>query len=319
MSLVKYEILNKVAELQSFTKAADAMALTQSAVSHAITNLESEFGFPLVNRNRAGITLTTEGETMLLAIRKVLQENEKVHQEAASLLGLAKGTIKIGIFKSVSTKWLPEIIRLMEKNYPEIQIQLKEGDYLEIEQWLLSGEIDCGFINITHSSQFHIISLKKDRLLSGEIDCGFINITHSSQFHIISLKKDRLLCVVSNQSALYHQKTVSFEDLEKEPFIMPTYGGYHDIKQLFEEHGIQPDIRFELMDESAILSMVTHHLGISILPEMLLDSIPQELRAIPFQVDSYRSIGLATRYHLSPAAKKFAETTQAWLQDSDKL
>ncbi|MEI2388945.1 LysR family transcriptional regulator [Priestia megaterium] len=291
MSLVKYEILNKVAELQSFTKAADAMALTQSAVSHAITNLESEFGFPLVNRNRAGITLTTEGETMLLAIRKVLQENEKVHQEAASLLGLAKGTIKIGIFKSVSTKWLPEIIRLMEKNYPEIQIQLKEGDYLEIEQWLLSGEIDC----------------------------GFINITHSSQFHIISLKKDRLLCVVSNQSALYHQKTVSFEDLEKEPFIMPTYGVYHDIKQLFEEHGIQPDIRFELMDESAILSMVKHHLGISILPEMLLDSIPQELRAIPFQVDSYRSIGLATRYHLSPAAKKFAETTQAWLQDSDKL
>jgi DNA-binding transcriptional LysR family regulator len=290
MSLVKYEILNKVAELQSFTKAADAMALTQSAVSHAITNLESEFGFLLVNRNRSGITLTTEGETMLLAIRKVLQENEKVHQEAASLLGLAKGTIKIGIFKSVSTKWLPEIIRLMEKNYPEIQIQLKEGDYLEIEQWLLSGEIDC----------------------------GFINITHSSQFHIISLKKDRLLCVVSDQSALYHQKTVSFEDLEKEPFIMPTYGGYHDIKQLFEEHGIQPDIRFELMDESAILSMVTHHLGISILPEMLLDSIPQELRAIPFQVDSYRSIGLATRYHLSPAAKKFAETTQAWLQDSDK-
>ena len=99
---------------------------------------------------------------------------------------------------------------------------------------------------------------------------------------------------------------------------MPTYGGYHDIKQLFEEQGVQPEIRFELMDESAILSMITYHLGISILPEMLLDSIPQELRAIPFQVDSYRSIGLATRYHLSPAAKKFAETTQAWLQDSDK-
>ncbi|WP_377521392.1 LysR family transcriptional regulator [Priestia megaterium] len=290
MSLVKYEILNKIAEVRSFTKAADALALTQSAVSHAITNLETEFGFPLVNRNRSGITLTTEGEAMLLAIRKVLQENEKVHQEAASLLGLAKGTIKIGIFKSVSTKWLPEIIQLMEKNYPEIQIQLKEGDYLEIEQWLLSGEIDC----------------------------GFINITHSSQFHIISLKKDPLLCVVSNQSALYHQKTVSFKDLEKEPFIMPTYGGYHDIKQLFEEQGVQPEIRFELMDESAILSMITHHLGISILPEMLLDAIPQGLRAIPFQVDSYRSIGLATRYHLSPAAKKFAETTQAWLQDSDK-
>ena len=47
MSLVKYEILNKVAEVKSFTKAADALALTQSAVSHAITNLETEFDFRL--------------------------------------------------------------------------------------------------------------------------------------------------------------------------------------------------------------------------------------------------------------------------------
>ncbi|MBP1081632.1 DNA-binding transcriptional LysR family regulator [Bacillus capparidis] len=165
MSIIKYEILNKVAEVNSFTKAADLLGLTQSAVSHAIHSLEKEFGFALVNRNRSGITLTNEGDTMLLTIRKVLHFNEKVQQEAANIVGLTKGTIRIGIFTSVSTNWLPNIVKLMEAKYPDIRIELLEGDYIEIEQWLLSGEIDCGFINVSHSNQFDVIPLTKDRLL----------------------------------------------------------------------------------------------------------------------------------------------------------
>jgi len=66
MSLVKYEILNKVAEVASFTKAAEALGLTQSAVSHAVSSLEKEFGFALIHRSRAGVTLTSEGKAELL-------------------------------------------------------------------------------------------------------------------------------------------------------------------------------------------------------------------------------------------------------------
>ncbi|WP_307893182.1 LysR family transcriptional regulator [Bacillus swezeyi] len=282
MSLVKFEVLNKVAEVKSFTKAADFLGLTQSAVSHAITSLETEFGFLLVNRNRSGITLTNEGEQLLLPIRKVLHYYEEVQQEAASIVGLTKGLIKVGVFKSVSISWLPEIIKFMQSKYPDIRIELIEGDYYEIEQWLLNGLIDC----------------------------GFMNISHSNQFDIIPLKKDRLLCVVSDQSNLYNHSTITFEELEKEQFIMPAYGGYHDVKRIFEQNKVKPNIRFELMEESSILSMVAHHIGISILPEMVLQSLSQQLRAIPLEADSYRSIGLATRYNLSPAGKKFAEATK---------
>ncbi|MGG3640513.1 LysR family transcriptional regulator [Bacillus gobiensis] len=288
MSIIKYEILNKVAEVNSFTKAADLLGLTQSAVSHAIHNLEKEFGFALVNRNRSGITLTNEGETMLLTIRKVLHFNEKVQQEAANIVGLTKGTIRIGIFTSVSTNWLPNIVKLMEAKYPDIRIELLEGDYIEIEQWLLSGEIDC----------------------------GFINVSHSNQFDVIPLTKDRLLCIVSSESKLYNQSSISFKQLETEQFIMPAYGGYHDVKLLFEKHHVQPNVRFELMEESAIMSMVAHHIGISILPEMVLNSLLPGVRAIPLEIDSYRSIGLATRYNLSPAAKKFAELTKSSLNNN---
>ena len=287
MSIAKFEILNKLSEVQSFTKTAEVLNLTQSAVSHAITTLEKEFGFPLVNRGRSGVSLTNEGETLLQTIRKVLHYYEKVQQEASSIIGVTKGKIKIGVFTSVSSNWLPEIIKIMQERYPDVQIELMEGNYLEIEQWLLSGIIDC----------------------------GFLNVAHSNQFEVIPLKKDRLLCIVSSESKLYNHSTVSFEDLVKESFIMPAYGGHHDVKRIFEENQVHPNIRFELMEEHAIMSMVAHHLGISILPEMVLQPLLPQLRAIPLEVDSYRSIGLATRYNLSPAAKKFAETTKSWLSE----
>jgi DNA-binding transcriptional LysR family regulator len=288
MSLVKFEVLSKVAEVKSFTKAAELLGFTQSAVSHAISNLEKEFGFPLVNRNRSGITFTNDGELMLLTIRKVLHYHEKVQQEAASIIGLTKGTIKVGVFTSVSTNWLPEILKQMQANYPDIRIELLEGNYFEIEQWLMEGAIDC----------------------------GFINVTHSHDFDVIPLKEDRLLCIVSDQNELYNNTAISFEDIEKQYFIMPAYGGYHDVKRIFNENQVTPNVRFELMEENAIMAMVAHHLGISILPEMVLQPLLPKLRAIPLETDSYRSIGLATRFNLSPAAKKFAEITKKWVSSN---
>ena len=90
MSLVKYEILTKVAEVASFTKAADALGLTQSAVSHAVSSLEKEFGFALIHRSRVGVTLTSEGQTMLRAMRQVLDAQELLQQEAAHIHGVTR-------------------------------------------------------------------------------------------------------------------------------------------------------------------------------------------------------------------------------------
>ena len=102
MSLVKYEILQNVAELQSFTKAAQKLDLTQSAISHAISSLEKEFGFPLIHRSRTGVKLTADGQIMLLAMRKVLYEQELLRQQAAHILGVTKGIVRIGLISSIS-------------------------------------------------------------------------------------------------------------------------------------------------------------------------------------------------------------------------
>ncbi|MFT8312258.1 MAG: LysR family transcriptional regulator [Sporolactobacillus sp.] len=289
MSLIKYQIFSKVAQLHSFTRAAEQLGLTQSAVSHAISGLEQTFGFSLIHRGRSAITLTREGNLMLPNINAVLQLDEGVRQEASSILGVIKGTVSVGSFNSVSIHILPQVIQQMETHYPLIKIRLFDGNYEEIEQALLRGELDCGFV-----TKMEIKSVR-----------------------VTPIKKDRILCIVSPKSPLYNQKTVAFKQIEDEPFIMPAYGGYHEIKRLLSEHHCSPNVRFELMEENAILAMVAHHLGISILPELVLPENIEPLRAIPFTVDSFRTIRLASRVPTSPAAKCFADIVLEVIKDNE--
>ncbi|MEK5333181.1 MULTISPECIES: LysR family transcriptional regulator [unclassified Lysinibacillus] len=290
MSLVKYEILNKVAEVSSFTKAADALGLTQSAVSHAVSSLEKECGFALIHRSRTGVTLTSEGQTMLRAMRNVLDADELLQQEAAHILGVTRGKLRIGVISSISSNWMPEIIRIMDNQFPGIQVELREGDYYEIEQWLQSGEVDAGFLN-------------------GQ---------KSEQFQFIELVQDPLLCIVSDQSSLYNRSEIDITELEDMPFIMTSYRGTNDVKVILEQYHVKPNIRFELSEEVGIISMISHHLGITILPRLVINRLPSSLRAIPLKQGGYRTIGLAMKHQASPVTKKFAEILSVWLKEQNK-
>lgn len=289
MSIVKYEILNKVAEVASFTKAADALGLTQSAVSHAVSSLEKEFGFALIHRSRAGVTLTSEGDTMLRAMRHVLDAQELLQQKAAHILGVTRGKVRIGVISSISSNWMPEIVRIMDNQFPGIQVELREGDYYEIEQWLLSGEVDAGFLN-------------------GQ---------KSKQFQYTELQQDPLLCIVSDKSPLYDKEEIDIVELEDMPFIMTSYKGTNDVKVLLEQYHVKPNIRFELSEEVGIISMIAHQLGISILPKLVIYNLPPTIKAIPLKQGGYRTIGLAMKHQASPVTKKFAEILSSWLKEQN--
>ncbi|WP_335870823.1 LysR family transcriptional regulator [Bacillus sp. 2205SS5-2] len=283
MSLAKYEIFSKVAELKSFTKTAEVLGFTQSAVSHAITSLEREFSFPLFIRSHSKIKLTRDAEILLINIRKILYYNDMLHQEVDAINGLKKGRVRVGVFSSVSAAWIPDIIKVMGERFPHLLIELMEGNYDEIVEWLQYGEIDCGFLN---------------------------NIDHLESFEVINLKKDRLLAVLSTESPLSNENQLSIQNLEKSPFIMPTYQCYKDILGIFNANQITPQIRFENMNESSVISMVANNLGISILPEMVIPKSVNSIQAIPLDPNAFRSISLAVRKPASPAANYFLEVTK---------
>ncbi|MBS4210467.1 LysR family transcriptional regulator [Bacillus sp. FJAT-50079] len=289
MSLAKFEIFNTVVELGSLTKAGETLGLTQSAVSHAISSIESEWGFTILNRGRSGIHLTSNGERVLTYIREILRWNEEMLQEIAYINGLEIGTVRIGTISSVSIHWLPEIMKIFNENHPSIEIKLMEGDYDDVEHWISTGLVDF----------------------------GFVSLPTTQRFEMIPLKEDKMLCLFSEGHPLAKQKKISFEMIKEEPLIKSKKGSDNDLKRILTENNIVPNIKYELSDDQAIISMVENGMGISILPEMVLHRVSANIRIVELEGDNYRTIGIAATSFktIAPATKKFIEYLKSWLRE----
>ena len=148
MSISKFETLAKVCELGSLTKAAEALGCTQSAVSHTINSLEEQFGFAILTRSRAGVNLTDDGQRIMPSVRGMLNYYEQLNQTVSAIRGLDFGTVRIGAFTSVAVHWLPGVIKEFQRDYPNVDIKLLNGDYHDVEKWLTEGSVDLGFVNL---------------------------------------------------------------------------------------------------------------------------------------------------------------------------
>lgn len=289
MSLSKFEVFISVIESGSLTRAGEQLGLTQSAVSHAVASLEREYGFSILSRGRSGISLTSNGERLLPYMREMLRANERMKQEVASINGMEVGTVRIGTFTSVSTQWLPGILKRFQDNYPAIEIKLLEGYYDGIENWIQTGEVDF----------------------------GFVSLPTTEELETIPLKKDQLYLLVTDDHPLYNEERVHVSQLAKETFVMPKAGCDNDIQRLLAKYHLQPRVKYEVGDDHAIISMVQNGLGISILPEMILFRLPANIRMIPLEGEHYRSLGVAAISFTkqSPAAKRFLQHVTEWVAE----
>ena len=287
MSLLKYQIFIKVVEVGSLTKAGEILNLSQSAISHAISGFEHELGLNLLIRNRSGIKLTDNGERLLHHFKKIIQLNEELYQEVALIKGMEIGTVRIGAFSSVSICWLPRILKEYHDQFPLIETKILDGNYREIENWIVSGEVDI----------------------------GFVNLPTQEGLDVIQLKKDKMLCIMPSNHPLRDQSSIQLEQIIDSPFIMPAAGCDTDLRRIFSQYNLSPKIKYELEDDHAIMSMVQNNLGVSILPEMILAQTHYDLCKRPLYGEHYRSIGIAavSLKNISPAAKKFVDFITAWI------
>lgn len=290
MSLSKFEVFVTVMESGSLTRAGEVLGLTQSAISHAIASLEREYGFSILTRGRSGVSLTSNGERLLKYMREMLRWNEQMLQEVSAINGIEVGTVRIGTFTSVSTQWLPGILKQFQDQYPAIEIKLMEGYYDDIESWIVSGAVDLGFVSLPAAETMEAFPLYKDRML-------------------VIVKDDHPLC---------QKDSVSLHDLQQEIFIMPKTGCDNDIQRIFRKARFIPQVKYEVGDDHAIIAMVQSGLGISILPEMILFRLPPNIRTIPLEGEPYRSLGIAvpSMEQMSPASRRFFHCVTEWVQES---
>lgn len=166
MTITQLKVFVKIAETGSFTKAGQALNMTQPAVSHAISAIEAELDVKLIIRDRRnGLMLTDTGKQILVHIREVLKGIEKVEQVAAAEKGLELGTIHIGTFSTASAYFMPKLISEFKQKYPKLELVLHEGTVNEVKEWLHTRMIDVGIL-LYPTEEMEYIHLKKTKWLS---------------------------------------------------------------------------------------------------------------------------------------------------------
>ena len=288
MSISKYETLAKVCELGSLTKAAEALEITQSAVSHTINSLEEQFGFAILTRSRAGVKLTDNGQRIMPSVRGMLNYYEQLNQTVSAIRGLDFGTVRIGAFTSVAVHWLPGVIKEFQRDYPNVDIKLLNGDYHDVEKWLTEGSVDLGFVN-----------------LPTKLNC-----------ECIALMEDRLLAILPPDHKFASYPKFPLVECETEAFITLLETSNHDANKALSAAGIKPNIKFSTKDDYAIIAMVEQGLGISIMPELLLRGRHDNVAVKELVPPSKRTIGLAIgeTSSQSPATRKFAAFIIKWVK-----
>ncbi|MBP3654933.1 MAG: LysR family transcriptional regulator [Oscillospiraceae bacterium] len=289
MSIKKYEILVKVVELGSLTKAAEASGCSQSAVSHILNDLEEEFGFSILKRSRGGVQLTENGARILPSIRGILNYNEQLNQTVASIRGLDTGVIRIGTVTSVAVHWLPGILKQFGINHPGIEFKLYNGDYGDVSRWLSEGSIDVGFL-----------------ALPTDINC-----------ECIPLMEDRMLAVLPRDHPMANLPRFPVAQVQNESFISLLESSDQDTRRIMEAAGVTPNIKFTTKDDYAIIAMVEQGLGMSIMPELLLQNHTDNVVTMELVPKSSRLIGLAIPNvsRTSPATRSFADCVVEWIRN----
>jgi len=284
--LILFEIFEAIVETGSFTKAGELLGLTQSAVSHAIASLETELNITLLYRNRPGITLTESGKMLLRHIKEINKDIEQIKQEIAAINGLELGSIKIGSFLSTSKRLIPGMISNFIKLYPNIQIELFEGSYEEIDEWLANGKIDFGFI------------------------------TDIDRFDAVPLVQDKFIILLPEDHPLKAKKEINIKEIIDNPLIMPSKGWDKKLSSLFYQYGLTPNIRYHIEHVPTMLAMVQEGLGYAIVPELAVLEKPDNVNIVNLTPELKRiiSIGFRSSSYLSPATQAFINEAKKWVK-----
>ncbi|MFA5669309.1 MAG: LysR family transcriptional regulator [Balneolaceae bacterium] len=226
-----------------FWKTAEKVSISQSSLSRQIQSLEDELGFKLFERDKRNVKLTDAGKFLQVQWDSIISELDQIQRQAKKIDEGASGTVSISYPGSIAFSFLPEILRVLNSNLPDLKIELIEPTDENHEKLLLNYKIDIAFSRdgIPHSK---IESLK----LYSEPICLVVPNNHW-------LNKDSL----NNLNELEEEKFI-ISGLQRKTFYATLLRG------LFNHHGFEPKTIIESDFGGMILNLVSKEIGISILP-----------------------------------------------------
>ncbi|GAA4335429.1 LysR family transcriptional regulator [Pigmentiphaga soli] len=243
-------LLKEVQATGSLRAASQALNLTQPAVSKALTEIESAFGFALFSRTARGLTTTAQGEVVLRGATSLLEELAHLRAEAATAARFA-AKIRIGAPPFVAQTYLRDVIARLAKSELPVRVQLTEERVPALIQALQRGELDA------------LITTFPLRML--ESDAGL--------FEYVNLFEVQFAVVASTEHPLVRARRVDWARLAQEAWVMPVEGsmGRKLIEDCFTHAGVPvPTPVIESTSPTTGVQFVAAGLGIGIVPDVAL-------------------------------------------------
>jgi len=263
--------LQAIARHGSFSRAAQALNLTQPAVSMQVRHLEQALGLPLLERVGKRAFPTRAGQLLLAHADRALRELEAGVERVQQLRGVVAGRVRLGTSASISIYLLPPALRRFRVRYPETEIVIVTGNAAEITRAVVANTLDVGIVSLP---------------------------VRERELAVTALHRDELVAI-GPPDRRWPRRRATAAELAKEPLILFEQGATlrRVIDDWFQRGGAAPALPMELGNTEAIKKLVEAGLGLSVTswfaakPEVRA----RRLSAVKLAPPLFRQIGIVLR------------------------
>ncbi len=241
MDLRQLEMFRAVAEQGTFTKAADRLHVSQSAVSRQVQLLEDELGGTLLRRSAKGVSLTEAGELLLRMTHRVERDVEEALAEISQTHALQRGVLHLGGGMTVCLYILPRLLKRYRRLFPGVDLQVTTGSSEKILDLVRAHEVDLGLLTLPVVSR---------------------------DMEVLPVMKEEMVVVSAPGHPLSRERTIDPRSLGKFPLILYEAGSNTRkvLDQFFLEENVSVEVAMETENVEIIKSMVAINLGVTIVP-----------------------------------------------------
>lgn len=275
----------KIAETRNFTRAANDLHVSQSALTVQIQQLEESLGVQLFDRSKRGVILTAAGRDVFGPLQRLLNDAQAIVEHARDLSSASTGFVTIAALPTVCAGVLPELVRSFIEKFPGIRVQITDVIAERVREAVLKREVDFG------------IGTRHGRV---------------AELQATPLFQDRLLVFTRADHPLTAKQRISLREASAYDLVLPARNSSvrDAVEAIAHRERFALDARYEANFMPTALAFVRAGLGIAILPESAAGSGTAEFARIPLNhKSSTRQIELLRRKgsSLSPAAEGLAQ------------
>ncbi len=241
-----------ICEHGHMTRAAEALGVTQPALSAMLKKLEAEVGADLLHRTGRGVTPTDAGEVFLTHAREAVQRADAGVGAVRELVGLERGSIRVGAGATAVNYILPRVISKVRREHPGIRFQIREAGSSAVAGAVLAGEQDMGIVTLP------------------------VALPGSGELMTVGEIRDELRLIVPPGGRLEGRRGFRWKDLAGEPVVAFEAGSA--VRSLIDAaagaNGVSLDVVMELRSIESIVQMVEAEVGVGFVSRFALDAEP---------------------------------------------